>query len=118
MFFSIFGAAWLALWCKLTFGLQPVILGLVATGTLALFCYSLMRYRENREALAVDANSFQRRRAARIFNVINAVQWILIIVIANVLINTGLAVWIIPAAILIIGLHFLPLAYVFSYRPH
>lgn len=118
MFFSVFGAAWLVLWSNRTFGLHFPVLGLVATGSLVLFGCSLMRYRENREALAVEAELPHSRRAGRIFNMVNAAQWILIFVMINVLTNIGRAAWIMPAVMGIIGLHFLPLAHVFSYRPH
>lgn len=118
MFVSVFGGAWLSLWSYLSFGMRPIVLGFVAIGTATLFFWAALRYRQYRDALAVDANSLERRRTIRIFNIINAVQWILIIIAANVFPLLGMASWIIPFIIFIIGLHFLPLAHLFSNRSH
>lgn len=52
------------------------------------------------------------------FNIVNAVQWILVIVIANVLNHSGHKDWIFPAVIFIVGAHFFPLAILFKYHRH
>ncbi len=54
----------------------------------------------------------------RQFRAINALQWIVAAVAVVVLHRLGLAVWTVPALMLIVGLHSLPLARVFHYRPH
>jgi hypothetical protein len=41
-----------------------------------------------------------------------------ILVVGNILANIGLSRWVLPAAMFIIGIHFLPLAYVFANRYH
>lgn len=68
--------------------------------------------------MASEADSPRQRRQARVFNLVNAAQWILIFVVANILTNTGHAAWIMPSVIFIIGLHFLPLAWLFANRAH
>ncbi|GGC63681.1 hypothetical protein [Undibacterium terreum] len=118
MFFSIFGGAWLVLWSNATFGVQAVPLALIATVSLGLFLFAWLQYRKNRAALAAESETPERKRASRIFNFVNAGQWILIFISSNVLINMGLSAWVIPAAIFIVGLHFLPLAQVFNNLPH
>ena len=118
MFFSVFGGAWLILWSYSVFGVAPIVLGGVVTATIILFSCALLRYRRYRDALAADANSPERRRTARVFNIVNAVQWTLIIIVANVFSNFGMTSWIVPSIIFIVGLHFLPLARVFSNRAH
>lgn len=118
LFFSAFGGAWLALWAYRTFEHHVAVLVVVAVATVALFAFTYTRYRQHRPALKAEAASPARQRAARMFNMVNATQWVLILVVGNVLANIGLSAWVIPAAIFIIGLHFLPLARVFANRPH
>jgi hypothetical protein len=55
-----------------------------------------------------------QQRRQRWFHIVNAGQWVMILIVGNVLANLGLGSWVIPAVILIVGLHFLPLAWLFS----
>ena len=48
----------------------------------------------------------------------NAIQWILVFVAAAVLSRVGHNEWIIPSIILIMGIHFFPLAVVFKVPRH
>lgn len=57
-----------------------------------------------------------QRECAR--STINAIQWITIITAVVLLQHFKLVPWIVPAVMLIVGLHFLPLARVFRYRAH
>jgi hypothetical protein len=68
--------------------------------------------------MAAEAPSHAKQKADRVFNIVNVTQWIIILVVGNILANIGLSHWVIPAAIFIIGIHFLPLAYVFTNRYH
>ncbi len=120
LFFSVFGGAWLVL------GVSKGASGAAATATvagvvaatLALGWTALRLFRRHRAELAAEAGSPARRRAIRIFNIVNITQWVAIFIVANVLINLGLPQWVLPAAMFIIGLHFLPLAFVFASRAH
>ncbi|HEU4843651.1 MAG TPA: hypothetical protein VFT05_05255 [Burkholderiaceae bacterium] len=118
MFFSGFGAAWLVLWSRRALhGQWWPIAAIVAAGlALCLGCWRI--YRANRAALETEAGTPAEKRRSRAFNVINIVQWVAILVGCNVLANIGLLAWTIPLAVCIVGLHFLPLARLFSYRPH
>ena len=118
MFLFFFGGIWLGLWAYLRFESLFTPLTLVAACTLALFSIAYRKYHVYRPALAAEPTSPERRRMARNFNIVNAVQWILVIVVANVLRNTGLAAWIVPAIMAVVGAHFIPLARVFSNRKH
>jgi hypothetical protein len=118
MFFSVFGGAWIGLWAHKTYAGDVRIIAAVVAIALLLLGAACNRFRLNRFALAAESESPARKRIARIFNLVNAGQWIVIVVLANVLNNVGLAVWVIPMAIFIIGLHFFPLARLFSNRPH
>jgi len=118
MFFSIFGGVWLCFWVYLAFAGRPLFIAIVAVLAMILAGFSYRRYRRHRLARAAEAALPSRRRASRIFNIANTVQWIAIFVAVQVLAHFGLSGWIVPAIIFIVGLHFLPLAYALAWRPH
>ena len=118
MFFCVFGGAWLVLWAHDTFVLPLVAYALIGAATLVLFWIALRVYKVHAPALKAESDSQEKRRRSRGFHMVNAGQWVLMVVVANVLANIGLTTWIIPAAIFIVGAHFLPLAKLFEYPPH
>jgi hypothetical protein len=118
MFFSIFGGAWLALGILGGYGRSLVSLLIIVTGTLSLFFASVRQYRQNRSAHAAEADSPEAKRSGRIFSAVNAVQWTLVFVVATVLSRAGYKDWIIPSIILIVGIHFFPLAVAFKVPRH
>jgi hypothetical protein len=117
MFFTVFGGVWLEGWAHA--GARPlaleVVIGLLA---LAFTWVAYATFRRYAADLAAQPKTPQGKRIGRMFKLINAAQWILIIVLANVLGSRGLYVWIVPMVIFIVGLHLLPLAYLFSNPPH
>lgn len=117
MFFAFFGGVWLEGWAIAS--ARPlaleVVIGVLA---LALTWAAFATYRRHAAALAAQPKTPQGKRIGRIFHVINGGQWIVIIVLANILTSQGLGVWVIPMAIFIVGLHFIPLARLFSNPPH
>jgi hypothetical protein len=114
MFFASFGAIWIAIWSQRSFGLRPWILALIAAGAVAIFVVAWREYQQNRGAHAVIADSLEQKRASRIFNIVNVTQWVAILIVGNVLANVGLKDWVLPSAMLIIGLHLFPLASAFG----
>jgi hypothetical protein len=118
IFFSIFGAAWLIVWCLLTYGFKPGIIALISVITITIFYASLRKFLRNRTAQSAEGNSPTNKRAGRLFKIVNAVQWILISAVAIALSGLGHQEWIIPSIILIIGFHFFPLAAIFKYPLH
>jgi hypothetical protein len=118
MFYFVFGGAWLEYYGFRVVGKRLVVLVVIAFATAALLFLAYRRYKQNQPALAAEAASLKQKRADRIFNIINAGQWVVILVAGNVLVNLGLSSWVIPCAIFIVGLHFLPLAYVLPNPPH
>jgi hypothetical protein len=122
LFFSLFGGAWLELWAFRAFtGRKGVLLlaaSFVALGAAVIFARAYRRYAPYREAMAAEAATPERRRVDRLFHWINGGQWVLILVVGNVLANLGRGAWVLPAAILIVGLHFLPLALTMENRAH
>lgn len=117
LFFSVFGTLWLVGW-SMRAGLPGAgQLGIVIAG-LALTWACWATRRRYAPALQAEPPTAQRRRADRVFHIVNAGQWILMIVLGNVLSHNGLSAWIVPMALVVIGLHFLPLAWVFGHPPH
>jgi hypothetical protein len=118
MFFTLFGGAWLALGLLGGYGMSLVTLLIIVAGTLLLFFAGFRQFRQNRSAHAAEANSPESKRAGRIFNAVNAIQWILVFVAAAVLSKAGHKEWIIPSIIFIVGIHFFPLAVAFKVPRH
>ena len=118
MFFTIFGGLWIGLWSYQAFPHVVLYRVVIAFITLALFIVVLRRYLRYRPALAAQPDDPDKRRRDQLFNLVNAGQWILIVLGVNVLNNLGYPHWAIPLAIFIIGLHFIPLAAIFSNPPH
>lgn len=118
MFLFGFGGAWIALWAYSEFGARNGALAGVVLVTLALVWAAWRQYARHRAVLAaLDATPEGQQRSKR-FNLVNGGQWVAIIVVANVLTRLGQGRWVMPVIVAIVGLHFLPLAVVFDYRPH
>lgn len=117
MFFAVFGGLWLEGWAMGSGASIPtdIVIALLA---LSLTWLSYAIYRRHAPALSAAPRTAQDQRAKRVFNIVNVVQWTLIIVLANILARMGLGMWIIPMVIAVIGVHFFPLAYVFANPPH
>jgi hypothetical protein len=118
MFFSVFGGVWLVMWSLQAYGVMPVLLALIAAGAIGLFLGALRQFRHNRSAHAAEANTPESKRTSRIFNIVNAIQWTMVFIAANVLNNMGYKEWFVPVLIFIVGAHFLPLAAAFKARRH
>lgn len=118
MSFSLFGAAWLIVGNSRYGSRSFAFASIIALFAVTLSAVSWNRYAKNRSALQAVSGSPGQKRRSRLFHIINVAQWIAILIAANVLANLHLAQWIVPAAILIVGLHLLPLAVVFSVRSH
>jgi len=118
MFFSVFGCAWIGNWALRAYSSNCALLaGIVTVGLTLLFC-AITIYRKNKGALSLDVDSAQKKKTDRIFHIVNVGQWVGIWIAVNVLNNVGKPEWAVPAAIFIIGLHFIPLARLFRYFPH
>lgn len=113
LFFSVFGSAWLF------FGLlQGGYIWQSAVAMLALplvtFVFLAMRQiRANREAMQAEDGSPEQKHRSRVFHAVNTGQWVLMIIFGNILSNLGMSQWVVPSIMLIVGLHFFPLARVF-----
>jgi hypothetical protein len=113
-FFAVFGGVWLALWNYRAAPARLWVHGVIGAGALAIFLLARARYRRYEAAAAGLTESPEQQRRQRWFHIINVGQWVVILIVGNVLANMGLGSWVIAAVILIVGLHFLPLAALFS----
>lgn len=118
MFFTVFGGAWIALWVHFTLPAPLPAYALVALLTGGMLTYVYRVYMFNRPALPTGPDSPADAKRSRLFHIVNAGQWALIVIASNVLANLGHPEWAIPAAMFVIGAHFIPLARLFSYAPH
>ncbi len=66
----------------------------------------------------VEVETPEKKQMMRVFMIVNVVQWVGIFGVVNLLANLHLNAWIIPAIVLIVGAHFLPLARIFSAPQH
>lgn len=119
MLFSVFGSLWIVLGLAIALAHPPIWVWLLpALPALALLGRALSVHRRHRDALrALEALPEAKQRARR-FHWINAGQWIAIFVLGNALKWLGLGAWFLPMVMTVVGLHFLPLAGLFRYRPH
>lgn len=118
MFFSVFGGIFFTVWYFRSGAESVPLLLLIFILTIVMILFSLTTYNKNKTALEGKKETPGKKKADKLFHIINFGQWILILITGNVLANMGKLDLVIPAAILIIGLHFLPLAVIFKYYPH
>ena len=118
LFFAFFGAAWLLIAGQLAHGHSWILIALVLTASLLLGIVSVTVLRRDLSAMHALRQTPESRRIRRQFRTINAIQWITIIIAVVLLQHFKLDPWIVPAVMLIVGLHFLPIARVFRYRAH
>lgn len=119
MVLIFFGTAWLVAWSMLrwpTTARRTASLLSIGIFAAALLVGAVHARRADRAALRSQSSREYWRSVRRPFHLINAAQWVLIIVLANILGYVGLAAWIIPMIILVVGVHFLPLARIFAFR--
>jgi hypothetical protein len=118
MFLGVFGGCWLVFWCLGVYGAKFGVLGVIGAGSAAILLAAVRQFRDNRDAYAKEAESPASKKAGRIFNVVNAIQWVSIFIVATILRQAGHWQWIIPSVIFIVGVHFFPLAIAFKVRRH
>jgi hypothetical protein len=71
MFFSFFGGAWLTYWAYQTFVERIVFASLVIAATLILAFFAYRKYRQFQAALVAEPPSPAKKKADRVFNIVN-----------------------------------------------
>ncbi len=118
MFLTTFGAGWMTLWSMQAFGPHIASLAPIWLGALAVLAFCVIQYRKARGRDGAEQQSAARQRIKRNFRIINVMQWVAILVVINILNRSGLSAWIAPAIMLIVGLHFFPIARIFHHAPY
>lgn len=112
---ALFGAIWLAAGASAAYpAAWPALVG-IAAGAIALVTWSLTTFRRHRRTDASPPDAATKKRMRRGFMLINAVQWMLIGTVIPVLHAVGHADSIRAAIILVVGVHFVPLARLLDY---
>jgi hypothetical protein len=118
MFLGFFGAWWMAIGCWGKYGPSvPVLSAVGAVAVLILFAGFSLARRNKREAERPDAIAEQARKR-KIFRIVNLTQWAAIVALIFILNSVGHGQWVAPGIMLIVGVHFFPLAKLFGYGAH
>jgi hypothetical protein len=118
MFFAGFGTLWMTAWCLQRHGVDWPMLALIAMAGGTLFLWAWSDFRAFRPLVDQHAERAKDKARMRHFRWINAAQWLTLFAADGVLNATGHPDWTTPANILIVGLHFIPLARLFRVPRH
>lgn len=116
---SAFGALWTGAGVRLSSA--PAWTWIVLACVLLAFGVRALRLLQANPSLAEPLPTElaeRRRRGGKIFAWTSAGEGLGIFLAVNVVVNLGHPQWQAAAAMLVIGLHFLPLAVAFGHRPH
>jgi len=115
IFLSLFGATWL---CGAGYEYAGPNLPLLATIviiSLLMTAWAVATFRARRRSFTGTGDAAAGKRVRKGFMIVNAVQWSGIGLAVLLLNLTGHVAWIMPAVILVVGLHFFPLAKLMRY---
>jgi hypothetical protein len=119
VFFSIFGAMWVNGGAELAYGKKTFALSAMIWAIAALILLAAIRVIRANQLPPADATiAAKQARHSKVFMLVNLVQYSAMFILVQVLHWTSHADWVVPGVMLIVGLHFFPLARLFSYRPH
>jgi hypothetical protein len=115
LFLTAFGTIWLLAWCRLAqIGKGPTLLAIVALA-LGLASWALWRMQAaHHSGRHAGASQASRRQ----FRIVNVVQWAAIALLVYGLPRLGYGPWTVPAVMMVVGLHFIPLAAIFGNRAY
>jgi hypothetical protein len=113
---GFFGAVWLTLGTLSAGGsYQASVAVVLPVFALIAFLGSLVRRRLPSMA---DVETPEKKQMMRAFGFVNVAEWLAIFGVVNLLANLHLNRWVIPAIVLIVGAHFIPLARIFHSSQH
>lgn len=113
-----FGTVWMIAWCVQQRGWDPAVLTLIALAGAAITLAAWSQFRAGRVQPDSQMERGAYRARGRAFLWINLAQWAALFAQGPVLAWAGHPAWSQAAVILIVGVHFLPLARVFDARQH
>lgn len=118
MFFAGFGTVWLALAASSTLAQPAIAVTVIVVLGLALAAWAWSVVRIHWPVMRAAGQTPESKRGSRLFNWINAGQWIVIFLLGIALSSWHRTDLILPMIILVVGIHFIPLAHLFRYRMH
>jgi len=118
IFLSLFGATWLCGASVAYAGLNLPLLAAIVIAALLMTAWAIAIFRARRRNFTASADAAASKRVRKGFMVVNAVQWSSIGLAVLLLNLTGHVAWILPAVIMVVGLHFFPLARLFGFRAY
>lgn len=119
LFLGCFGMVWIVLGLTAAERINPLVLTLLSVFLVAIVISSVYIMRRTHGSLdRSQANRIERKKINRQFALVNLLQWSLIFAAVFGLPRLGLTRWIVPAIVLIVGMHFFPLAKLFKARMH
>lgn len=118
LFFIGFGATWVFFGLKGThYGTAPAFTALALTVS-CLLGVSLWLFQRARTLPAGHISPEAEERMKRMFTAVNIIQWVSIVTAIGILNVLHRPAYIVPAIVIIVGLHLFPLAQSFKYRQH
>ena len=114
----LFGAYWINYWSVLSFDQSPVLLGVLASIALTLSAISLRLFFRCRSVSTYSRKAQKAGSIRRQIFIVVAIEAIAIFLITRLLSNAGYSDWTMIALVLIVGLHFIPLAAVLGNKSY
>ena len=111
---GFFGAVWLTLG-MVSAGISYQVGVAVVLPVFALIVFLGVAVRRR---LPAEVETPEKKQMMQAFAVVNVVEWVAIFGVVNLLANLHLNRWVVPAIVLIVGAHFIPLARIFQSRQH
>ncbi|MBC3862053.1 hypothetical protein H8K32_08095 [Undibacterium jejuense] len=118
MIFAVFGSLWLLSWNYYSGSHQTLFNVLIVACGIAIIAWAVSIDKRVRSTLTGIQNDQDSRLTNKAYHLINAAQWLAIFIGINLLNKFGLATWNLPLIVLIVGLHFFPLARLFHQPKH
>jgi len=113
-----FGTLWMIAWCLQQHGIDLAVLSLIVLAGTAISLAAWSQWRAGRGHPDTQVEVAMHKARGRAFLWINLAQWLALFAQGPCLAWLGHANWSQAAVMLIVGLHFLPLARVFKTRQH
>lgn len=116
LFFAFFGGAWCALGAY-ALGRLDLLAALLIAAAIAGFVTAAVRLQRRGRAVAKNAYpAAERQLNDRRFGIVNAVTWLLVAALFEVMPLLGYQQLLFPAIVIVVGLHFFPMPPLYRHR--
>jgi hypothetical protein len=118
LFLAGFGAIWMAIALRSLNQLHVLQIAFIALLVCGLAASSFYTFQHTRKLANHASNDLWRKKSNRVMGIVNVAQWCAIFLCVNMLNHYHRQALVVPAIILIVGIHFLPLARLFHSLPN